>query len=128
MITTGKKPFGSNRQVALHQLAEFFAVLVFHVYEFYAAAVRTKISHYRGKVNPAQPRADFQLDRISHGEFLRRFQVGPAQADGSHARQPCLRAVNVRSQRRFQRYSHIPSRNNIIADGLRGRFKPRAWP
>src|SRR5580700_12312743 len=115
MITTGKKSLGLNWQVALHQLAEFFSVFVFHVYEFNAAAVRTKISHYRGKVNLAKPRADFQLDGVSHGEFLQRFQVRTAQADGFYARKACLRTVNLRSQRRFQRYSHIPSRNNITA-------------
>src|SRR5271167_2348555 len=90
---------GLELQVALHQLAKLLPVFVLHVHEFHAAAVRTEITHNRGEVNLAKSRTNLQLDRVSHAEFLRRFQIRPAQADGLHARKACLRTINLRTQR-----------------------------
>ena len=43
----------------LDQLAQFFAVFVFHVHKLHAAAIRAEVAHHRGEVNFTQSRADF---------------------------------------------------------------------
>ena len=86
-------------QVALHQLAQFFAIFILHMDKFDPASVWTDVSHYSGEMNFAQTGADFQLDGISDGELLVGFEVCAAQAYRFHASEHGLGSINLRSQR-----------------------------
>lgn len=72
-------------QVALHQLAQLFAIFILHMDKFDSASVWTDVSHYSGEVNFTQTGADFQLDGISDGELVVGFEVCTAQAYRFHA-------------------------------------------
>src|SRR5690242_21960246 len=98
-------------QVALHQLAQLFAIFILHMNKFDSASVLTDVSNYSGEVNFAQAGANFELDGISDGEFLGRFEVCAAQTYRFYSSEHGLGSVNLRSQRRFQRNPHIPSRH-----------------
>ena len=81
---------GSELQVALHQFAESFAIFVFHVHEFHPVARITDIADHSGKMDFTQSGADLELNGISNGQFLVRFEVGATKADGPDAREPSL--------------------------------------
>ena len=81
---------GLEVEITLHELAQFFAVLVAHVHKFHAAAVRTNVSDYGRKIDLAQAGANLKLDRIANAQFPRRFQIRSTQADGFHSRQARL--------------------------------------
>jgi hypothetical protein len=52
-------------EVALHEFAELFAVLVLHVHKFDAIAFGADIANDGGEVDLAKPSANFQLDGIA---------------------------------------------------------------
>ena len=85
----------------LHQLAEFFPILILHVHEFNAGTVVADIADHRRKVDFFQTRADLQANGIAYVHFLGRFQVRAAQADGLDARNPRLPDIDLRAQRGF---------------------------
>ena len=72
--------------MALHELAELFAVFVAHMDEFDAAAVRSDVADNGGEIDFAETGADFELDRVTDGQLPRGFQIRAAEANGLYAR------------------------------------------
>src|SRR2546427_602839 len=72
-------------QVALDELAEFFAIFVAHMNKFHAVAVGADIADYRREMDLAKAGTNLELDGIANAEFSRRLQVRAAQADRLHA-------------------------------------------
>ena len=89
----------SNWKMPLHQPAEFFTVFIFHVHKLDAASVRTDVANDGGEMNLAQAGAHLELDRVANAQFLGRFQIGPAQANGFDPRETRLCAIDLRAQR-----------------------------
>src|SRR6266478_4331271 len=100
-------------QVALYEFAQLIAVFVFHVYDLDPAATRADIAYDSREMDLAKSGAYFQLDGIANVEPFGRFEIRAAEADGFHARQACLRAVDVSAQRGFERHARVPSRVHI---------------
>src|SRR6516225_9656206 len=94
----------SAGEVLLHELAEAFAIFVFHVDEFDAVAVRTDVADNRCGMDFAQARANLELDGIARGEAIRRFNERAAERDGLDTRHAhSLLSANLSAQRRFER-------------------------
>src|SRR5207245_11225406 len=68
-------------QVALDELAEFFAIFVAHMNKFHAVAVGADIADYRREMDLAKAGTNLELDGIANAEVSRRPQVRPAQAE-----------------------------------------------
>ena len=71
--------------MALHKLAELFAIFVFHVHEFDAVTFGTDIADYGGEVNFAKAGTDLELDGIANGELARRFEICAAETNSPDA-------------------------------------------
>src|SRR5712671_1338695 len=82
-------------EMALNELAEFFAVFIAHVHEFDAAAVRADIADDGGKINFTQAGTNFEFDGIAYAQLLRRRQIRSPQANGLYAGETCLAALDL---------------------------------
>jgi hypothetical protein len=98
--------------MALDEFAELFAVLVAHVDEFDATAVRSDITYDGGEIDLAETGADFELDRVADTEFPGGFQIGAAQADCLYASKAGRRALDLRTERRVKWNSNIAARDD----------------
>src|SRR6266571_4146815 len=110
-------------QVALDELAEFFAIFVAHVHKLDAAAVGADIADDRREIDLAKAGTNLELDGIANAEFSRRFQIGAAQADSPHAGQARRSAFDLRAKRRFQGHADIAARDEVTRTGLCWRSK-----
>lgn len=86
-------------QMALDEPAKLFAILVAHVDELDAAAIRADIADDGGEIDFAQAGANFEFDRVADCELPRRFQIRAAQADRFYASETRRRAFDLRAQR-----------------------------
>ena len=100
-------------EVALDELAEFFAIFVAHVHEFDAASVRTDVSDDGGEIDLAETGSDFELDGVANTELLGGLQISAAQADGLYTRKPRWCALDLRAKRRVERNSRVAAGNDI---------------
>src|SRR5260370_37243421 len=99
--------------MALDEFAEFFAVLVAHVDEFDAAAVRADVADDGGEIDLTETGADFEFDRVADTEFPRGLQIGAAQADGLYPSKACRGALDLATKRRVQWNSSVASRDDV---------------
>src|SRR2546426_10556772 len=110
-------------QVALDELAEFFAVFVAHVHKLHAAAVGADIANHRREMDLAKAGTNFELDGIANAEFSRRLQVRATQADRLDAGQAGRSAFDLRAKRRFHGHADIAARDEATRTGLGWRSK-----
>ena len=106
----------SGGEVLLDQLAQLFAVFVFHMHELNAIARGADVADDGRRMNLAQAGTNLELDGVARVEAIRRLNEGAAKADGldtSHAHG--LLPANMCPQRRFQRNSGIAARNHEVA-------------
>src|SRR3974377_1927757 len=114
----------SGGEVLLHELAEAFAIFVFHVHEFDAVAVRTDVADDGGGMDFAQAGANLELDGIAWVEAIRGFDERATQRDGLDARHAhSLLSAHLSAQRRVERNSDIEAWNEKVAQGRRNRLE-----
>src|SRR5246127_1558156 len=112
----------------LDQLAQALAVLIFHMNELDAAAIRPEITDHRREVNLAQPGTNFQLNGIADAQPIRGFHVSPAHADRLHPRHAHLWTGDLSPQRGLERNTRITAGDNEIAKRRSNWFKGGAHP
>src|SRR5207245_11466564 len=95
-------------QVALDELAEFFAIFVAHMNKFHAVAVGADIADYRREMDLAKAGTNLELDGIANAEFSRRLQVRAAQADRLHAGEAGRSAFDLRAKRGVPGHAELP--------------------
>src|SRR5579885_2158086 len=98
-------------QMTLHQFAEAIAVLVLHVDELDAVAIRANVADHGGEIDLSEAGAHFELYGVANGQFFRRFKIGAAEANGLHAGEArLLSAFDLCPQRRLEGHAGIAAR------------------